>query len=107
IMNFFRKHEEDVSGKAYRTGLNFIEEVEILTDLFNRKMINKEEISDTLILKYLKYRMVSKQFAMETNEIIRKLFYENAILDAAKLKRAYLKHAVRVRITSVINKIFG
>jgi hypothetical protein len=33
LLNYFRKHENDVSGKAYQSGLNFIEELKIISSL--------------------------------------------------------------------------
>lgn len=40
-LNYFRKHNDDVSGKAYKTGLNFVEELKILNKIFSERLISE------------------------------------------------------------------
>src|SRR5690606_28809633 len=42
LLNYFRKHDADVSTGAYGSGLNFVEGLRILNDLFENQLIGKK-----------------------------------------------------------------
>ncbi|MCH5716526.1 glycosyltransferase family 2 protein [Niabella hibiscisoli] len=48
VLNYFRKHDNDVSGKMYKTGKGIVEEVRVL-----HIMINEDYISDKMYRKGL------------------------------------------------------
>jgi glycosyltransferase involved in cell wall biosynthesis len=41
ILNYFRKHDQDVSGKAYKSGLNIIEELKVTNWMYKEKLIDE------------------------------------------------------------------
>ncbi|RZK26908.1 MAG: glycosyltransferase family 2 protein, partial [Flavobacterium sp.] len=41
LLNYFRKHGNDVSGRSYKSGLNFIEELRIVNMMYTDKMIDE------------------------------------------------------------------
>lgn len=40
VLNYFRKHDKDVSGKAFSSGLNFIEEIRVINWMYNEQLID-------------------------------------------------------------------
>lgn len=49
VLNYFRKHKGDVSSKAYRSGLFFLERLQMIDDLVILKLIGSE--TKTLLVK--------------------------------------------------------
>jgi len=45
LLNYFRKHDRDVSGIAEKTGLNYIEIMKLINTLYNDGIINEPEYS--------------------------------------------------------------
>lgn len=43
LLNYFRKHESDVSTHAYASGLNFVEGLSILNRMFEAQLISQKE----------------------------------------------------------------
>ncbi len=58
LLNYFRKHDNDVSGKAIKSGLNFTEILEIINILFSRKLISERDYSKAFKQQYREYRPV-------------------------------------------------
>ncbi|GAB6124198.1 glycosyltransferase family 2 protein [Dysgonomonas termitidis] len=52
ILNFFRKHVADVSGGAYSSGLNYLEEFDVLQSFYENGYIEKSELKNALHAKY-------------------------------------------------------
>ncbi|MFD1256174.1 glycosyltransferase family 2 protein [Mucilaginibacter terrae] len=77
VLNYFRKHGKDVSGKAYTSGFNFIEEVKVIQSLKNDDIITEEEYKEALLYRYYNYQKVVKQVSAEIKEQIDKLFFNN------------------------------
>jgi len=42
LMNYFRKHDADISGKAIRSGLGYLEDVKILNVMYTEGLINNK-----------------------------------------------------------------
>jgi glycosyltransferase involved in cell wall biosynthesis len=77
ILNYFRKHEADVSSKACLTGLDFIEELNVLFYFLDSNFISEIDFLNALILKYIRYRYAKVHFTDEIAEKIDSLFYFN------------------------------
>jgi len=52
ILNYFRNHSNDVSTKSYKTGLNYLEEIDVLKQFYTRKYIDIFEFKWVLLAKY-------------------------------------------------------
>ena len=73
-LNYFRKHNDDVSGKAYKTGLNFVEELKILNKIFSERLISETAYYNAFRKKFISYWLV-RDTIDQTNRIeIQKLF---------------------------------
>ena len=77
VLNYFRKHKKDVSGKIYGTGFNYVEEVEILKILKNEKLITQQEFKHHLLSKYIWFKTFKHEFKDDINAEIRKSLYHN------------------------------
>ena len=86
VLNFFRNHEGDVSGKAYQTGLNFIEEFNVLVNLIDNELINEIEFYDSIERRYLKYISNKNNFTKEVQDRLNELFYKNIYTKKYRLK---------------------
>ncbi|MCX2482118.1 glycosyltransferase family 2 protein [Pedobacter sp. MR2016-24] len=58
VLNYFRKHDNDVSGKAYKSGLNFLEELKILNTIFLEGLISERIYYRAFKQKYFIYLKV-------------------------------------------------
>ncbi|WP_342329803.1 glycosyltransferase [Pedobacter sp. FW305-3-2-15-E-R2A2] len=61
LMNYFRKHGADVTGKATKSGLNFIENIQLLNHIYLDRLIHEEAYSrafKNLFKKYWKEKRV-------------------------------------------------
>jgi glycosyltransferase involved in cell wall biosynthesis len=54
-LNYFRKHDKDVSGKAYKEGLFYTEYVKIMSYLVNQSLVTVEEKQSLMLQKYAKF----------------------------------------------------
>lgn len=43
VLNYFRKHEEDVSGKMYKSGLNYLEELRVFHAIYEFRFARGEQ----------------------------------------------------------------
>lgn len=98
LLNYFRKHEGDVSGKAMQNGLNFIEELKMFHLLYTRQWISYDEWLIKLKAAYVHYNAVKQQLKHERKEEIRSLFFaEKGSESLLRLFYAgfYTKHIAR------------
>lgn len=75
VLNYFRKHGKDVSGKAFATGLNFLEEIKVLQHFEQRGFIDAAQFKKGLRLKYIKYRVHRINFLSNRRKEIEQLFF--------------------------------
>ena len=101
VLNYFRKHDKDVSGKMYGTGANYIEEIEILAGLNTSVLITIDEFKKLLLDKYIYFLVSRERFSNEMNEVVENKFY-NA--NALSLKRFLVKESRRVLIKARIKR---
>ncbi|MEJ2882488.1 glycosyltransferase family 2 protein [Pedobacter sp. GR22-6] len=74
LLNYFRKHEKDVSGKAMKSGLNFIETLTIINMLFKRQMISDKDYYKAFKMQYREYYPLRNSFESEFKSKIEQLF---------------------------------
>lgn len=101
VLNYFRKHDKDVSGKMYGTGANYIEEIEILEGLGITALITFDEFKKFLLDKYLYFLVSRERFSNEMKEVIENKFY-NA--NGLSLKGFLVKESRRVLIKARIKR---
>ncbi|MFD0750767.1 glycosyltransferase family 2 protein [Mucilaginibacter calamicampi] len=101
VLNYFRKHENDVSGKIYGTGQNYIEEIDILTSLADYTLITAEEFKQHLLDKYIRFLVSRHLFSTEMNAVIESKFYQTG---GGKLKSFLIKESRRILIKARIKR---
>lgn len=74
ILNYFRKHGGDVSGKAYQSGLNFIEELKVIDSIFKANLITEQKYYNAYKKKFIEYWMVKDTIDKTYKKNIKKLF---------------------------------
>jgi len=107
VLNYFRKHDKDVSGKIYGTGANYIEEIEILTGLIDSALITIDEFKKHLLHKYINFLVSRERFLPEMNNLIENKFYQAGGSD---LKSFLIKEGrrllIKARIKRRLNMLF-
>ncbi len=74
VLNYFRKHDQDVSGKAYKSGLNFIEELNIINWMYREKLIDDAIYTMAFKKQYKEYWRVRNSIDGNNKNIITTLF---------------------------------
>lgn len=74
LLNYFRKHDNDVSGRAYQSGLNFIEELRIINLLYQEQLISEKAYYRAFKKKYVEYWFVKNTINKENKVLIKKYF---------------------------------
>jgi glycosyltransferase involved in cell wall biosynthesis len=86
VLNYFRKHDADVSGKAYKSGLNFIEELRIINNIFKEGLISEKAYYKAFKKKYVEYWMVRNTIATGNKAEIQVLFNQSLSKKASLTK---------------------
>lgn len=55
ILNYFRKHDKDVSSKAFKSGLFYVEYLQLTTDLYDLHFISDTERAKMIKANFKKY----------------------------------------------------
>jgi glycosyltransferase involved in cell wall biosynthesis len=62
VLNYFRNHDKDVSGKMYSSGNNYLEELKILRVLKDDAFINIKQFRTILLAKYISFSVFKYKF---------------------------------------------
>lgn len=74
VLNYFRKHDKDVSGKAYKSGLNFVEELRIINWMYKEQLINDKLYALGFRKQYKEFWKVRKTIDPINKALIKPLF---------------------------------
>ncbi|WP_316769727.1 glycosyltransferase family 2 protein [Pedobacter frigiditerrae] len=86
LLNYFRKHENDVSGKAYQSGLNFIEELKIISWLYQDSLITENIYYKAFKKKYIEYWRVKTTIPKDNRILIKALFRQSLSTKTSLIK---------------------
>ncbi|MDQ3621526.1 MAG: glycosyltransferase family 2 protein [Verrucomicrobiota bacterium] len=75
LLNYFRKHSSDVSGKAIESGDDLLEEIKLFIVLFRRQWIDSNEFMTALKGLYVGYKGVERRLTPETRTRIKELLF--------------------------------
>lgn len=81
VLNYFRKHENDVSGEVYRTGKNFLEELNIVKTLVRYCYIDERQYFKVIRQLLKRYYKKRKMISLEIRSEIERKLYEVKDLD--------------------------
>lgn len=74
MLNYFRKHDNDVSGEAMRSGLNYVETLKIINSFFKRGLISASDYNKAFKLHFKAYYPVKATLDPDQTEQIDLLF---------------------------------
>jgi glycosyltransferase involved in cell wall biosynthesis len=90
ILNYFRKHDQDVSGKAYKIGLAYTEFFTLLDSLEMRKILTAAEKRNALEFKFVAllhdHRLdadVKKQLQKQFRSFIKAKYYTSLLRESS------------------------
>jgi glycosyltransferase involved in cell wall biosynthesis len=75
VLNYFRKHTGDVTGKMLQSGYNYVEELAILDTLFAEPFIDEQQFKTQLLNLYTGYLLNRKRFTAAAQKNIDEAFY--------------------------------
>jgi glycosyltransferase involved in cell wall biosynthesis len=70
VLNYFRKHDKDVSGNAYKSGLNIIEELRVTNWMYLEKLISDKIYNKAFKKQFKAYWKVRKTIDPENSRLI-------------------------------------
>jgi len=76
-LNYFRKHDEDISGKVYKSGYNFLEEIKLIDTLLDRKQLTENLYLASLKEKFARFNLSKEKFSNDTIAIVEKSFFKD------------------------------
>ncbi|MEJ7769415.1 MAG: glycosyltransferase family 2 protein [Chitinophagaceae bacterium] len=106
VLNYFRRHDKDVSGKANLSGDSFLEELNLFHSLYKRKWISYKDLFTFLKHEYIAYKAIEKSLKPAKRVAISQLFSsELEHKDALVIYYMgfYSKHAVKKIFNSLIS----
>lgn len=74
VLNYFRKHDKDVSGEAMRSGLNYVETLKIINIFYQRNLISKTDYYKAFKLNYRSYHPIKDKLDPQMKKQIEELF---------------------------------
>jgi len=74
VLNYFRKHDKNVSGKAFKSGLNFVESLKIIKSLYRREMISEADLYKAFKIQFRNFVQVERNLDPKLREEIKMLF---------------------------------
>ncbi len=77
LLNYFRNHDKDVSGKMYSTGNNYPEELKILKILKKESLISEQEFKGHLLAKFIRFTVFKHKFTQEIKTETEQSFFED------------------------------
>lgn len=97
LLNYFRKHGNDVTGKANKSGLNFIENLRITNWLYTHKLIEEHSYKVAFKVQHNAYWPLRKKLDINLIPDIKKLFYTplSPKITKSKLVFASIKEGFR------------
>jgi len=104
LLNYFRKHAGDVSGKAIRQGIHIVEELKMFHLLYTREWISHAEFTQTLKTGYAHYKAVEKQLTPERRKEIERLFFTEQGLEPA-LRSFYIGQYTKHMMKKIFNRL--
>ncbi|SMC71175.1 glycosyltransferase family 2 protein [Pedobacter africanus] len=73
LLNYFRKHSNDVTGKVSQSGLNFIEELQVINQLYQEKMICESVYHNAYKKKFIQYWLTKDSIEPNNKKIIEEI----------------------------------
>jgi len=73
VLNYFRKHDKDVSGNAYKSGLNIVEELKVTNWMYEEQLISDSIYNKAFKKQYKAYWKVRNTIEEKNRALIKPL----------------------------------
>jgi glycosyltransferase involved in cell wall biosynthesis len=100
-LNYFRKHDQDVSSKMYTTGLNFKEEIKALNYFHEQLKLNDALYLKARIKLYSRFLTGNNKMENDIKREVKPLFFNN---DSFMKKQYFLLLSYLYRLKMNLNK---
>ncbi|MGZ3756196.1 MAG: glycosyltransferase family 2 protein [Mucilaginibacter sp.] len=97
VLNYFRSHDQDVSGKMYSSGKNYIEELRILKKLQEKSLISLDEFKQNLLDKYIRFLVFKHEFDKNVVKQVEDSFYQ----DGNRSYKGFLNFRARANLLKI------
>ncbi len=78
ILNYFRKHRDNISNKGIANGDSFIEELNMFTSLYKKGSISGEDFFKSLKSEYIHFKAEEKKLDPDKRAQIKNIFFKEA-----------------------------
>lgn len=101
LLNYFRVHDTNVSSNSVKYGLSFTEQIPLLKNLLERKIIEQKDYLKSLKSAYSMFRFQQKNLPKENADAVKKLFasYTKA---KYKLKIYFIQKYIQLHFKKLI-----
>lgn len=106
LLNYFRKHDGSASESGIKSGENLVQELEMFSFLFKKKLIGYGDYLKGLKSEYIQFKAIARKLSPERALRIKKMFF-NELGTKAALKSFYRKFYAKYVITKMVIKIFA
>lgn len=107
-LNYFRHHDKDVSGKAYKSGLSFLEEVKAIKHLQNVGLIDENDFYESIKIKYFRFIDSKAKLSKDAIDEIRTTFKTNLKgIYFKKISTDGFKYELKCKVSNLIGKLYG
>ena len=104
-MNFFRKHNLDVSGKSYLSGLAHIEQMAVYEKTVQLDIINTYRFKKLLYLRYIEIKNTKKSISVQ-DDIIRTYRKKIGFKNILKFGISYFFKDIKMEISKFATGIY-
>jgi len=97
LLNYFRQHDNNVSGRVYRSGLSFVEELQVINWMFDEKLVGDREYRAMFKKKYREFWPVRHHLDPALRIQIDELFRQprSTSVNLSVIKAGALWHEIR------------
>lgn len=103
-LNFFRKHDKDVTGKAFISGVNFTEAIKILNILKKDSIITEGQYQSSLLHRYKAFQNTKETITPELRKGVEDSFYGDG---NRSYERFLKKQFVKIRMKRFSKKLLS
>jgi glycosyltransferase involved in cell wall biosynthesis len=82
VLNYFRKHDKDVSGAAYQSGSGHLELIKLGKDLLKGGLINTDQYTRFMVCRYYEFKDQENRIEGERSKEISSIFLSERSVQA-------------------------
>ncbi len=104
LLNYFRQHSGNVSEQSIISGDNFIEELNMFTDVYKKGWISNHDFFESVKSEYVQFKAVERKLDPEKRSQIKNMFF-NKTGFIVRLNNYYCVFYTRYLIKKIYSKV--